>query len=49
MFSYLVATVIEDQPVASIAISVLVTTALLAVLYRPLKRHWDESAAAPTA
>ena len=49
VFSYLVASVIEDQPVASIAISVIVTTALLAVLYRPLKRHWDESATASTA
>jgi hypothetical protein len=39
-----VATVIADKPLVSIVASVIVTTALLALLYRPLKRHWDESA-----
>lgn len=43
VFSYLVATVIADKPLISIAASVVVTTALLALLYRPLKRHWDET------
>jgi membrane protein DedA with SNARE-associated domain len=41
VFSYLVASVIEDKPLLSIAASVVVTTGLLALLYRPLKRHWD--------
>jgi membrane-associated protein len=49
VFSYLIASVIEDQPVVSIVISVIVTTALLAVLYRSVKQHWDESAAQPAA
>jgi membrane-associated protein len=43
VFSYLVASVIQDKPVVSIAISVVVTTAILALLYRPLKRSWDEA------
>ncbi|MGB0113034.1 MAG: DedA family protein [Ilumatobacteraceae bacterium] len=41
VFCYLVASIIEDQPLLSIAVSVVVTTGLLALLYRPLKRHWD--------
>jgi membrane-associated protein len=49
VFCYLVASVIEDKPLVSIVASVVITTALLALLYRPLKRHWDESAAAPTS
>lgn len=44
VFCYLVATVIEDKPLVSIAASVVVTTALLALLFVPLKRHWDETA-----
>jgi membrane-associated protein len=50
IFSYLVATVIEDKPVISIAVSVVVTTALLGFLYRPLKRSWEQTAptTAPT-
>ncbi len=44
VFSYLVASVIQDKPIISIAASVVVTTALLALLYRPLKRHWEETA-----
>jgi membrane-associated protein len=43
IFSYLVATLIEDRPIISIATSVVVTTALLGFLYAPLKRSWDES------
>lgn len=43
-FSYLVASVIADKPVLSIAISVVVTTALLGLVYVPLKRSWDETA-----
>ena len=49
LFSYLVATVIEDKPIISLAISVIFSTAILAVLYRRLKRHWDEIAAVPTS
>jgi membrane protein DedA with SNARE-associated domain len=44
VFSYLVATVIVDKLILSIAVSVVVTTAMLAILYRPLKRHWDATA-----
>lgn len=43
VFSYLVATVIEDRPIVSIAVSVVVTTALLGLLYRPLKRSWEQT------
>jgi len=43
-FSYLVASVIDDKPVLSIAVSVIVTTALLGLLYEPLKKNWDENA-----
>lgn len=51
VFSYAVASVIDDKPVLSIAVSVLVTTALLGLLYLPLKKNWDEAApdATPTA
>lgn len=41
IFSYLVASVIEDKPLVSIAVSVVVTTGLLALMYRPLKKNWD--------
>ena len=34
---------IDDKPVVSIAVSVLVTTALLGLLYKPLKSNWDEA------
>ena len=37
------ATVIEDKPLVSIAVSVVVTTGLLALRYRPLQRHWHET------
>ena len=43
IFSYLVASVIDDKPVLSIAVSVLVTTGLLGLLYKPLKSNWDEA------
>lgn len=43
IFCYLVASVIDDKPLVSIVVSVVVTTGLLAFLYRPLKRHWDET------
>jgi len=43
---YLVATVIADKPLLSIAVSVVVTTALLGVMYRPLSRAWQASSEA---
>jgi len=43
IFSYLTATVISDQPVLSIAVSVVVTTGCLALLYKPLKKSWEET------
>jgi len=43
VFSYAVASVIDDKPVLSIAVSIVVTTALLALLYRPLKKNWDDA------
>jgi membrane protein DedA with SNARE-associated domain len=47
IFCYLVATVVDDKPLLSIATSVVVTTGLLALLYRPLKRHWEATAPTP--
>ncbi len=47
IFSYVVASRMDDKPVASIAVSVVVTTGLLALLYRPLKHHWANSSAPP--
>jgi membrane protein DedA with SNARE-associated domain len=49
VFSYLVASVIDDKPVISIGVSVVVTTALLGLLYKPLKKNWDAAAPEPTA
>lgn len=43
VFSYLVATVIEDKPVVSIAVSVVVSGLLIALLYRPLKKSWEQT------
>lgn len=43
VFCYLVASIIDDKPLISIAVSVVVTTGLLALLYRPIKRQWDET------
>lgn len=41
LVSYAVASLIEDKPIVSIAASALVTTALLGLLYRPIKRNWQ--------
>jgi membrane protein DedA with SNARE-associated domain len=41
LVSYAFASLIEDRPIVSIAVSGLMTTALLALLYRPLKRTWQ--------
>ena len=46
--SYLVGSVIGDRPVVSMLVSVVITTALLAAIYRPLKRGWQDQAACPT-
>lgn len=43
VFSYLVASVIQDKPLLSIAVSVIVTTAMLGLLYKPLKNSWESS------
>jgi membrane protein DedA with SNARE-associated domain len=40
--SALVATVIADQPVLSILVSMVLTTALLGMFYRSLKRGWTQ-------
>ncbi len=48
IFSYLVATVIDDKPFLSIAVSVIVTTGLLALLYKPLKNSWEQAAPVAT-
>lgn len=42
--SYLVASVIDDRPVVSVLVSVVITTALLAALYKPLKSGWSDQA-----
>jgi membrane protein DedA with SNARE-associated domain len=44
VFSYLIASIIDDKPLLSIAVSVVVTTALLGLLYRPIKRNWEATA-----
>lgn len=47
VFSYLVATVIEDKPVISLLVSAVITTAILALLFIPIKRTWVASEPAP--
>ena len=47
IFGYLVASVIDDRPLVSTVAPVIVTTGLLALLDRPLKRHWEETAPTP--
>jgi membrane-associated protein len=49
VFSYLVASAIDDKPVVSIIVSVIVTTALLGLLYKPLKRNWEAAGEAEAA
>ncbi|MCP3937352.1 MAG: hypothetical protein GY708_18520 [Actinomycetia bacterium] len=43
--SYLVGSVIDDRPVVSMLVSIVITTALLVALYQPLKRGWQDQAA----
>ncbi|MGA9279381.1 DedA family protein [Ilumatobacter sp.] len=43
IFSYLIASVLDNKPIISIVMSVIVTTALLGLMYRPIKRSWEES------
>lgn len=45
---YLVATVIDGRPWLSIAVSVVVTTALLGLIYRPLSHAWQDTAESVT-
>ena len=47
--AYLVASVFDDMPVLSIVVSVVVTTALLALLYRPLKSSWEDAEPQPSS
>jgi membrane protein DedA with SNARE-associated domain len=47
IFCYLIASVIDDKPLVSILVSVVVTTALLALLYRPIRRHWADTERIP--
>jgi membrane protein DedA with SNARE-associated domain len=47
--AYLVASVFGDTLVLSIAVSVVVTTALLALLYRPLKSIWEDAEPQPSS
>jgi membrane-associated protein len=42
--SYLVGSVIDDRPIISMLVSVVITTALLSALYRSLKRGWQDQA-----
>jgi membrane protein DedA with SNARE-associated domain len=49
IFCYLIASVIDDKPFVSIIVSVIVTTGLLTLLYRPIRRHWDETGRTPEA
>lgn len=44
IFCYAIASIINGMPIVSIVTSVVVTTGLLALLYRPLKHHWDATA-----
>ena len=46
--SYLVGSVIDDRPVVSMLVSLVITPALMAALSRPLKRGWQEQAASST-
>jgi len=47
--SYLVGSVIDDRPLVSMLVSVVITTALLAAVYKPLKRGWQEEPTPSTA
>ena len=40
--SYLVASVIDDRPLVSMLVSVVITTGLLAAVYKPLKEGWQD-------
>mgnify|MGYP003345692928 CR=1 FL=1 len=47
--SYLVASALDDRPILSIAVSAVLTTVLLALLYRRLRQGWEaDGATAPT-
>jgi membrane-associated protein len=43
VFCYAIASVIDDKPFVSIIVSVVVTTGMLALLYKPLKNTWESS------
>lgn len=48
VFCYLIASIIDDKPLVSIAVSIVVTTGLLVLLYRPIKRRWNETDPMPS-
>ena len=47
--SYLVGSVINDRPVVSMLVSIIITTALLAALFTHFKRGWQEGRTATAA
>ncbi len=49
IFSFAIASLLDDKPILSILLSVIVTTGLLALLYKPLKKSWEESDPEPVA
>jgi membrane-associated protein len=44
LFSYVIASILDDKPIISILLSVIITTGLLALLYKPLKASWEDAA-----
>lgn len=44
--SYLIGSVIDDRPIVSMIVSIVITTALLAAIYKPLKAGWQDQATA---
>jgi membrane-associated protein len=46
--AYLVASALDDRPILSMVVSLVITTVLLSLLFRRLKRDWDEQQEAAT-
>ncbi len=44
LFSYVIASILDDKPIISIILSVLITTGLLALMFKPLKASWEDAA-----
>jgi membrane-associated protein len=47
--AYLVGSVIEDQPIISIAVSAVVTTVMLALLFNPIRNAWQQAESEPAS